>query len=173
MCEDARVNWQERFREKLATPEEAVALVLPGRRILVGSGAAEPVRLVEALVGRALTLDDNEVVHLLTLGPAHYVRPDLGAHLRHTASFIGENVRQAVADGRADYIPVFLSEIPSLIRSRRIRIDVALIQVSPPDAHGYVSLGVSVDVVRAAVDGGLHFEGSVQQGVYHLEARFD
>jgi acyl-CoA hydrolase/ribosomal protein S18 acetylase RimI-like enzyme len=146
------VSWQDRYREKIATADEAVGLVLPGRRILVGSGAAEPVRLVEALVGRALTLDDNEVVHLLTLGPAPYVKPELGPHLRHSAFFIGENVRQAVADGRADYIPVFLSEIPSLIRSRRIRIDVALIQVSPPDAHGYVSLGVSVDIVRAAVD---------------------
>jgi acyl-CoA hydrolase/RimJ/RimL family protein N-acetyltransferase len=74
------------------------------------------------------------------------------AFFRHTAFFIGANTREAVQSGRADYIPVFLSEIPHLIRSRRVRIDVALVQVSPPDAHGYVSLGVSVDVVRAAVD---------------------
>jgi acyl-CoA hydrolase/GNAT superfamily N-acetyltransferase len=88
----------------------------------------------------------------LTLGAAPYVRPELSGRFRHTAFFIGPNVREAVQDGRADFIPVFLSEIPRLIRSRRSRIDVALIQVTPPDVHGQVSLGVSVDVVRAAVE---------------------
>ena len=108
--------------------------------------------MVEALVTDGDHLADNEIVHLLTLGPAPYVAPGLEHRFRHTAFFIGQNVRQAVQEGRADFMPVFLSEIPSLIRSRRVRIDVVLIQVSPPDAHGYVSLGVSVDIVRAAVD---------------------
>jgi acyl-CoA hydrolase/GNAT superfamily N-acetyltransferase len=80
------------------------------------------------------------------------VAPELAGRFRHTAFFIGANVREAVHDGRADFMPVFLSELPELIRSRRIRVDVALVQVSPPDRHGFVSLGVSVDVVRAAVD---------------------
>jgi acyl-CoA hydrolase/GNAT superfamily N-acetyltransferase len=145
-------SWQERYRHKLASAAEAVGLIRPGRRILIGSGAAEPVGLVEALVSNGEHLADNEIVHLLTLGPAPYVRPEFAARFRHTAFFIGANVREAVQDGRADFLPVFLSEIPALIRSRRVRVDVALIQVSPPDAHGFVSLGVSVDVVRAAVD---------------------
>jgi acyl-CoA hydrolase/RimJ/RimL family protein N-acetyltransferase len=145
-------SWQDTHRGKVASAEAAVQCVLPGRRILIGSGAAEPSRLVEALVARADTLADNEIVHLLTLGPAPYVRREFAGRMRHTAFFIGENVREAVTDGRADYLPVFLSEIPSLLRSRRVRIDVALIQVSPPDRHGFVSLGVSVDIVRAAVD---------------------
>jgi acyl-CoA hydrolase/GNAT superfamily N-acetyltransferase len=145
-------SWRERYRDKLATAEQAVALIRPGRRILIGSGAAEPLALVEALVASGEHLSDNEIVHLLTLGPAPYVRPEFAARFRHTAFFIGSNVREAVQDGRADFLPVFLSEIPSLIRSRRVRVDVALIQVSPPDAHGFVSLGVSVDVVRAAVE---------------------
>ena len=145
-------GWQARYADKTTTAEEAVRAIRPGRRILIGSGAAEPVRLVEAMVARADHLADNEVFHLLTLGPAPYVRPELSRAFRHTAFFIGENVREAVRDGRADYLPVFLSEIPALLRSDRIHIDVALIHVSPPDAHGYVSLGVSVDVVRAAVD---------------------
>src|SRR5204862_5110112 len=85
-------------------------------------------------------------------GPAPYVRRELAHRFRHAAFFIGPNVREAVQEGRADFLPVFLSEIPELIRTRRVRVDVALIQVSPPDAHGFVSLGVSVDVVRAAVD---------------------
>jgi acyl-CoA hydrolase len=145
-------SWRDRYRDKLVTAAQAVALIRPGRRILIGSGAAEPVGLVEALVSHGEHLSDNEVVHLLTLGPAPYVRPEFAARFRHTAFFIGANVREAVQDGRADFLPVFLHEIPSLIRCRRVRVDVALIQVSPPDAHGFVSLGVSVDVVRAAVD---------------------
>ncbi len=142
----------ERYAHKIATPAEAVAAVARGRRIFVGSGAAEPVTLVEALVSHGAHLSDNEIVHLLTLGPAPYVARGLERRFRHTAFFIGPNVREAVAEGRADFMPVFLSEIPRLMRSRRIRIDVALVQVSPPDEHGYMSLGVSVDVVRAAVD---------------------
>lgn len=145
-------TWRETFAGKLASPEEAIALIKPGRRILIGSGAAEPVSLVEALVAHGDQLADNEIVHLLTLGPAPYVSAKLAHRFRHAAFFIGANVRDAVQEGRADFIPVFLSEIPDLIRTRRVRVDVALIQTSLPDAHGYVSLGVSVDVVRAAVD---------------------
>jgi acyl-CoA hydrolase len=137
---------------RITTPEHAISLIRPGRRILIGSGAAEPLGLVEALVAHGEHLSDCEIVHLLTLGPAPYVKPELASRFRHTAFFIGANVRSAVQEGRADFMPVFLSEIPRLIESRRIRIDVALIQVSPPDAHGYCSLGVSVDIVRAAVD---------------------
>jgi acyl-CoA hydrolase/GNAT superfamily N-acetyltransferase len=146
------MSWREAYARKLGSAADAIRAIRPGRRILIGSGAAEPVGLVESLVKDGDHLADNEIVHLLTLGPAPYVRPELQARFRHVAFFIGENVREAIHEGRADYLPVFLSEIPNLIRSRRIRVDVALIQVSPPDRRGYVSLGVSVDVVRAAVD---------------------
>lgn len=149
-CVDHR--WQERFQDKVTTAEEAIRLIPPGRRILIGSGAAEPVTLVEAMVHQGTHLADNEVVHLLTLGPAPYVEPGFQHRFRHTAFFIGSNVRKAVQEGRADFMPVFLSEIPELICSKRIRIDVALVQISPPDAHGYASLGVSVDIVRSAVE---------------------
>jgi acyl-CoA hydrolase/GNAT superfamily N-acetyltransferase len=129
-----------------------VRKIAAGRRILIGSGAAEPVTLVDALARYGDHLADNDIVHLLTLGQAPYVRPELAARFRHSAFFIGPNVREAVQAGRADFVPVFLSELPRLIRSRRTRIDVALLQVTPPDARGYVSLGVSVDIVRAAVE---------------------
>ena len=148
--EDA-LGWKRRFASKVCTPGEAVRAIAPGRRILIGSGAAEPGRLVEAMVAHCDHLADNDVVHLLTLGPAPYVQPGMERRFRHMAFFIGSNVRQAVQEGRADFMPVFLSEIPELIRSRRVGIDAALIQVSPPDRHGFVSLGVSVDIVRAAV----------------------
>ncbi len=144
-------SWLERYREKIVSAAAAIAAIQPGRRILIGSGAAEPTTLVNALVQNGEHLADNELVHLLTLGPAPYVRIEYAARFRHVAFFIGANVREAVQAGRADFMPVFLSEIPRLIRTRRVPIDVALIQVSVPDAHGLVSLGVSVDVVRAAV----------------------
>jgi acyl-CoA hydrolase/RimJ/RimL family protein N-acetyltransferase len=136
----------------MTTAAEAIGKIASGRRILIGSGAAEPSGLVEALVADGGHLTGCEIVHLLTLGPAPYVAPEMQGRFRHAAFFIGPNVRDAVREGRADFMPVFLSEIPELIYSGRMRIDVALIQVSPPDAHGFVSLGVSVDVVRAAVD---------------------
>lgn len=146
------VEWRARYANKVVTAEEAIRAIPPGRRILIGSGAAEPVSLVKAMVEQGSHLADNEVVHLLTLGPAPYVEPAHAARFRHIAFFIGSNVRSAVQEGRADFMPVFLSEVPELIRSRRVRVDVALLQVSPPDTHGYVSLGVSVDIVRSAVE---------------------
>ncbi|MDC0746164.1 acetyl-CoA hydrolase/transferase family protein [Polyangium mundeleinium] len=146
------MDWRERFADKVTTAEGAIRAIPPGRRILIGSGAAEPARLVEAMTEQGTHLEGNEIVHLLTLGPAPYVKPGLEKRFRHTAFFIGANVRDAVAEGRADFMPVFLSEIPQLICSGRVKIDVALVQVSPPDEHGYVSLGVSVDIVRAAID---------------------
>lgn len=145
-------NWQERYRDKICTPEDAIRLIRPGRRIMVGSHACEPNQLVNALVEHGEHLSDNEIVHLMTLGSAPYVKPGLEKRFRHTAFFIGSNTREAVQEGRADFMPVFLSEIPALISSRRVRIDVLLVQVSPPDAHGYCSLGVSVDITRAALD---------------------
>ena len=145
-------DWQRRFADRLTTPEAAVRALRPGRRIFIGSGAAEPVALVEAMVRYGNHLSDNEVVHILTLGPAPYAARECADRFRHNAFFIGPNTRTAVREGRADFTPVFLSEIPILFRSGRAPVDAALVQVSPPDAEGFASLGVSVDVVRAAVD---------------------
>jgi acyl-CoA hydrolase/GNAT superfamily N-acetyltransferase len=146
------VDWRTRYAHQLCSAPAAISRILPGRRIFVGSGAAEPVGLVTALACEGARFADNEVVHILTLGPAPYVGPGMAGRFRHTAFFIGPNVREAVQRGSADFMPVFLSEVPELIRSRRVRVDAALLQVSPPDSRGYVSLGVSVDVVKAAVE---------------------
>jgi acyl-CoA hydrolase len=145
-------SWRASFEAKRTTPAEAIARVPKGKHVFIGSGAAEPVGLVQALVAQDNRFADNQIVHLLTLGPAPYVDPKYRDRFRHNAFFIGANVREAVHEGRADYTPVFLSQIPELIRRRRMPIDVALIQVTPPDAFGFVNLGVSVDVVLAAVD---------------------
>jgi acyl-CoA hydrolase len=145
-------DWKTRYAAKIATAEDAVRLIPPRKRILIGSGAAEPGHLVEAMVAHGDHLEGNEIVHLMTLGSAPYVQPGLEGRFRHTAFFNGANVRAAVQEGRADFMPVFLSEIPQLITSGRVGIDAALIEVSPPDRHGFASLGVSVDIVRTAVD---------------------
>ncbi len=146
------MDWQQVYASKRTTPDEAVLRIPKGRPILIASGAAEPLGLVEALGRNASHFSDNQVVHLMTLGPAPYVRPELTENFRHNAFFIGANVRGAVHQGRADYTPVFLSQIPQLIRARRMPVDVALIQCAPPDKFGYVNIGVSVDIVMAAIE---------------------
>lgn len=143
--------WKERYALRTVDPRKALSGIRRGARVFVGSGCAEPVLLVQALAERD-DLEDVEVLHIMTVGEAPYARATQNGRFRHNAFFIGSNVRDAVASGHADYTPVFLSEIPALFRSRRLPVDVALISVTPPDAHGYCSLGVSVDVVRSAVD---------------------
>ena len=143
--------WQRRYADKVRSAGEAVACVRHGERVFVGSGAGEPQTLVEALAARR-DLSDTEVIHILTLGVAPYTEPRFGERFRHNAYFIGPNVRGAVAEGRADYTPIFLSEIPALFQSGGVVIDVALIQVSSPDEHGYCSYGVSTDIVKSAAE---------------------
>jgi acyl-CoA hydrolase len=136
---------------KLVDADEAVAPIRSGQCVFVQGGAATPTALLEALARRARALDGVRVVHLHAEGPAPHLAPELAPHLRHLALFIGPNARRAVNEGRAEYVPVFLSDVPHLFARRTIPIDVALVNVTPPDAHGFSSLGVSVDVTLAAV----------------------
>ena len=131
---------------------EAVAAVRSGDRVFIHGVAAAPHILIDALVDRAPELRDVEIVHLHTEGPAAYSKPEFADSFRVNAFFVGANVRESVNNGRGDYIPVFLSEIPALFRKGVLPIDVALIHLSPPDSHGFCSLGVSVDIARAAAD---------------------
>ncbi|HVN10149.1 MAG TPA: acetyl-CoA hydrolase/transferase C-terminal domain-containing protein [Patescibacteria group bacterium] len=144
------MSWEKDYRNKLRLPGEALDSVRSGMRVYIQPGCAEPETLVEALLERAPHVTDVEVVHLLTLGCADYVKPEMDGHFRHNAFFIGGNVREAVNDGRADYTPVYLSEVEELFESGAMPLDVALIQVSPPDAHGFCSLGVGVDTTLTA-----------------------
>ncbi|CAN5474474.1 acetyl-CoA hydrolase/transferase C-terminal domain-containing protein [soil metagenome] len=129
----------------------AIGLIEDGMRVFVGSGAAVPLGLLDAFCARARSLRGVEVCKLLTLGSAPYAAPELERHVRHNAFFIGANTRAAINEGRADFTPVFLHEIASLLRGP-LAIDVALVQVAPPDRHGFCSLGVSVDIVKPAID---------------------
>lgn len=137
---------------KYVSAPEALSGVKSGNRVFIHSVAAAPRVLIEALVERASELKDVELVHLHTEGGAPYAQPEMEKSFRVNAFFVGGNVRDAVNEGRGDYIPVFLSEIPALFRKNVLPLDVALIHVSPPDSHGFCSLGVSVDIARAAAD---------------------
>lgn len=145
-----QTSWMEEYKRKVTTAAEAVSHIKSGDSVYIQSHAATPVPLIDALVDRADSLKDVEIVHIMTMGSAAYINPEYAKSFRVHALFIGQNVRQAVNEGRADYTPVFLSEIPSLFRSRRIPLDVCLIQVSAPDKHGYCSHGLSVDCTLAA-----------------------
>jgi 4-hydroxybutyrate CoA-transferase len=135
-----------------ATADEAVRLVRSHHRVFVHGGAATPQVLLRALAARAPELRGVELVHLHTEGAHPCVAPGMAASFRANSLFLGANVRDAVARGEADYVPAFLSEMPALFRQKVLPLDVALVHVSPPDRHGYCSLGVSVDIARAAVD---------------------
>lgn len=130
---------------------EAVAVIKSEDRVFIHTGAAVPTVLVQAMTERANELHHVELVHLHTEGDAPYCRPEYRENFHTNNLFVGSNVRAAIDQGLADYIPVFLSEIPALFRRRILPIDVALIHVSPPDRHGFCSLGVSADITCAAI----------------------
>ncbi|HLM99017.1 MAG TPA: acetyl-CoA hydrolase/transferase C-terminal domain-containing protein [Bryobacteraceae bacterium] len=141
---------QDDYRRRVTTAERAVEAVRSGDRVWIHEGCATPEILVKALLKRARELRNVEINHMLTLGSADYTRPEYEGHFRHSGLFLGANVREAVAEGRADYTPIFLSEIEELFSSGALPLDVAFIQVSPPDEHGYVSLGVGIDCTLTA-----------------------
>ncbi len=144
------MSWEIEYKKKLRTPDEALRAVQSGMRVYIQPGCAEPETLVEALLRRGPEVTDVEIVHMMTMGAAPYVAPEMAGHFRHNAIFIGGNVRQAVNEGRADYTPVYLSEIEELFESGAMPLDVALLELSPPDAHGFCSFGVGVDTTLTA-----------------------
>ncbi len=140
------------YDDKKMSLKEALSYIKTGDHIFIGSACGEPQYLVRGLVEKADHLADNEILHVHTLGVAPYTKPMYSNRFRMNAFFVGINTRKAVAEGRADYTPVFLSELPRLIRRGLVPIDVALIQVTPPDEHGFCSLGVSVEITKTAAE---------------------
>lgn len=145
-------EWQQKYKCKIVNADQAIDNVRPGSRIFIGSGCAEPRFLISALMKRAVDFPDTELLNILTLSISPYSEDRYSETFRLNAFFIGDNVREAVWKGRADYTPMFLSELPGLFRSGKIHIDTALVQVTPPDRHGFCSLGISVDVSKAAIE---------------------
>ncbi len=136
----------------LQSPAGAVKRIKSGDRVFVQGAAMTPHKLLDALCERGKELKDVEIIHIHTEGPAKYTDVKFQGHFHHNACFVGGNTRKAVAEGNADYIPVFLSEMPLLFRRGILPIDVALISVSPPDKHGFCSLGSSIDMTLGALE---------------------
>ena len=145
-------NWQETYRDMIMSPAKALSEVKSGNRVFLGTGCGEPIVLVEALVKKASKLADVEIVELLTKGDAPYIDRKYAETFKVNSFFIGRNVRDLYREGRGDYTPVLMFDIPALLRSGRLPLDVALIQVTPPDKRGKMSLGVSVDIVKSAAE---------------------
>lgn len=144
------MDYRRYFEERIVSAQEAVKAIPARARVVVGHACGEPQMLTQAMVERADHLEAVEVVHMVAMGEALYCKPGMEKRFRHNALFVGPSTRQAVNEGRADYTPCFFSEIPRLFKQSILPVDVALIQVSPPDKFGYCSLGVSVDYTKAA-----------------------
>ena len=136
---------------RIVSPAEAVAGIQSGHEVYVHCAAAAPSVLLDALVARAPELRDVGMVHLHIEGPGPHLAPEMAPHFRHRALFVGPNARAAVNEGRADYVPVFLSEVPHLFERGALPLDAVLVNATPPDAHGFCSLGVSVEAMHAAI----------------------
>jgi 4-hydroxybutyrate CoA-transferase len=136
---------------QIVTPAQAVAGIRSGDQVYVHCAAAAPSVLLDALVARASELEAVGVVHLHIEGPGPHLAPAMATHFRHRALFIGPNARAAVNEGRADYVPIFLSDVPRLFESRALRLDAVLVNATPPDRHGFCSLGTSVEAMHAAI----------------------
>lgn len=146
------MGWETIYRKKLTDLDTALSHIQSGNRIYIGGGAGVPVQLSQGLVRRAAELRDVEITHILTFAYAPYTEPQYAESFRVNALFIGANVRKAVHDGRADFTPVFLSEIPRLFRDGHLPLDVALIALTPPDEHGFCSFGVEIGTTKPAAE---------------------
>jgi acetyl-CoA hydrolase len=144
-------TWMQTYEDRRCTVTDALRSVQSGDRVFLSGNCSTPKILLHALVERAKTLWNVEIIQVLTVGDNEYVRPEMSGHIRVNTLFISDNVREAVNAQRADFTPIFLSEIPALIR-HELPIQVALIHVSPPDEHGFCSFGVEVGVTKTAAE---------------------
>jgi len=144
--------WNKTFESRIVTPEEAVRVIKSGMRIFLTGNCSVPQKILAALVDYAPELENVEISQALTIGPADYVAPEMEGHLRVNTMFISANIRKAVQDGRADFTPVLLSEFPLLFKHNHLPIDVALIHVSPPDEHGFCSMGIEVGLTKSPAE---------------------
>jgi 4-hydroxybutyrate CoA-transferase len=146
------MSWFEDYKAKLTTREEAVKLIQSGHRIYYSGNAATPFPLIEALINRRDELENVQLNHVLLIGEDPIGKPEFQGHFRHNSLFVGPADRPAINEGRADYVPVFLYQIPRLFRDKIIPLDAAIIQVSPPDEHGFCSFGVETLATKGACD---------------------
>lgn len=145
-------TWSNIYESRIVSPQEAVQAIKSGMRIFLTGNCSVPQKVLGALVEYAPNLQNVEICQALTVGPADYVAPEMEGHLRVNTMFISANIRKAVQEGRADFTPVLLSEFPLLFKRKYLPLDVALIHVSPPDEHGFCSLGIEVGLTKSAAE---------------------
>ena len=145
------MDWKTWYQEHLCTAQEAVQRIKSGDRVVVAHATGEPSHVLDAMVENAAQYEKVEIVHMVAMGKAEYCKPEYDKHFHHNAFFLGATSRAAASEGRADFTPVYFSEIPSVLEEY-LHPNVTMIQVSPPDEHGYCSLGVSVDYTKTAAE---------------------
>ncbi|TXT61685.1 MAG: Succinyl-CoA:coenzyme A transferase [Promethearchaeota archaeon] len=147
--EELEIDWRKRWSHKEIEAKEAIQKIIPGNRVFISTGCSEPQTLTKELIAQSERLIDTEIIHFLTIGPEKYFPKDTREDLfRHNALYIGESLREEINEGKADYTPIFAYEIPELFTSGRKYVDVALIQISPPDKYGFCSFGINVDISK-------------------------
>lgn len=146
------MSWMDDYKKKLCSPEQAAKAVMSGDWVMISGNAAAPFALLQALAARADELRNVTLSHVLLMGEDPFSRPGMERAFRHNSLFVGPGDRASVNDGRSAYVPIHLHMIPKAIRSGASRVDVAMIQCSPPDDHGFMSLGVEVMTTKAAVE---------------------
>ena len=158
-------SWTNIYEARITTPDEAVTHIQSGQRIFLTGNCSVPQQVLAALVKYAPQLHDVEICQALTIGPADYVSPDVEGHIRVNTMFVSANIRNAVQQGKADFTPVLLSEFPLLFKKGFLPIDIALIHVSPPDEHGFCSLGTEVGLTKSAAESAKVIIAEVNQRV--------
>lgn len=144
--------WSRNYASKLTTADEAVKIIKSGDNVVIQPGCAAPLDLIRAMVDRKDELEDVNIYHILIVGDLPYMAPGMEKHFKHKAFFIGTNARKAIAEGRAEFIPIFLSEVTLLFKNNVIDVDVAMIHVSPPDEHGFCSYGIDVGNIKTPAE---------------------
>lgn len=144
--------WVKKYNSRLVTADEAVKIIKSNDKIIVQPGCAAPLELINAMVRRKDELSNVEIYHILVVGDIPYTKPGMEKHFKHKAFFIGANARAAVNEGRAEFIPIFLSEVTMLFKRGVIQADVAMIHVSPPDEHGFCSYGIDVGNIKTPAE---------------------
>lgn len=145
-------SWISKYKSKVVTSDEAVEVIRSGNKVVIQPGCAAPMELIRAMVRKKDQLEDVEIYHILIVGDLPYLHEGMEPHFKHKAFFIGGNARKAVNSGRAEFIPIFLSEVTLLFKNGIIKPDVALINVSPPDEHGFCSYGIDVGNIKTPAE---------------------
>jgi len=144
------MNFEEIYKSKVITLQEAASKIKSGNRVVTGHACAEPTELIASMVANSEAYENVEIVHMVAMSKSEYAKQGMEMHFRHNSLFVGGSAREAVSSGRADFTPCFFSKVPELFKNGYLPVDVALIQVTPPDEYGYCSFGVSVDYTKPA-----------------------